>query len=167
MPNTERLREYTDAQLPSLELALSSKAPISLDLEKLELGFGLEKLREWLGPDDPLVKKVLGDRSPDDLANAAVSGTKLADPDFRKALWTGGKAAVEASDDPMIRLALQVEPDARAVLDRYKKEVEAKETAATEKISRARFLTAGTSVYPDATFTLRLTYGAVEGWDMA
>lgn len=164
-PNTERLREYTDAQLPSLELAIASKAPIALDLEELELGFALEKLREWLGPDDPLVKKVLGDQSPDDLAHAAVSGTKLTDPDFRRKLWEGGKAAIEASDDPMIRLARRVEPDARAVLDRYKKEVEAVETAATERISRARFLAEGTSVYPDATFTLRLTYGAVEGLD--
>ena len=165
LPNTERLREYTDTQLPSLELAIGSKAPIALDLEELEFGFALEKLREWLGPDDLLVKKVLGDQSPEDLAHAAVSGTKLVDPEFRKALWAGGKAAVEASNDPMIRLALVVEPDARAVLDRYKKEVEAVETSATERISRARFLLEGTSVYPDATFTLRMTYGAVEGWD--
>ena len=165
LPNTERLREYTDAQLPSLELGIAAKAPIARDLEELELGFALEKLREWLGPDDPLVKKVLGDQSPDDLAHAAVTGTKLDSPDFRRKLWDGGKAAVEASDDPMIRLARLVEPDARAVLDRYKKEVEAVETSATERISRARFLVEGTSVYPDATFTLRLTYGAVEGWD--
>lgn len=167
LPNTERLREYTDTQLPSLELSIGSQAPIALDLEELELGFALEKLREWLGPDDLLVKKVLGDQSPDDLAHAAVSGTKLVDPEFRKALWAGGKAAVDASNDPMIRLARLVEPDARAVLDRYKKEVEAVETSATERISRARFLLEGTSVYPDATFTLRLTYGAVEGWDEA
>ncbi|HXU30738.1 MAG TPA: S46 family peptidase [Thermoanaerobaculia bacterium] len=165
LPNTERLREYTDAQLPSMELVLGSKAPIALDLEELKLGFALEKLREWLGPDDLLVKKVLGDQSPDELAHAAVSGTKLADPGFRKMLWEGGKAAIEASNDPMIRLARLVEPDARAVLDRYKKEVEAVETSATERISRAQFLIEGTSVYPDATFTLRLTYGAVEGWD--
>jgi hypothetical protein len=167
LPNTKRLREYTDAQLPSLELAIGSKAPIALDLEELQLGFGLEKLREWLGPDDPLVKKLLGDRSPDDLAHAAVTGTQLGDPEFRKALWAGGKAAVDASNDPMIALARLVEPDARAVLERYRKEVEAKETSATERISRARFLIEGASVYPDATFTLRMTYGAVEAWDEA
>ncbi|MEP7009916.1 MAG: S46 family peptidase [Acidobacteriota bacterium] len=167
LPNTERLRDYTDTQLPSLELSLASKAPIALDLEEMELGFALEKLREWLGPDDLLVKKVLGDQSLDELAHAAVTSTKLTDPNFRKTLWQGGKAAVDASNDPMIRLARLVEPDARAVLDRYKKEVEAVETSATERISRARFLIEGTSVYPDATFTLRMTYGAVEGWDEA
>ncbi len=165
LPNTERLREYTDAALPTYELLLGSKAPIALDLEELKLGFGLEKLREWLGPDDALVKKVLGDRSPDDLARTVVRGTKLADREVRKALWAGGKAAIEASEDPMIRLARSVEPDARAVLDRQQKEVEAVETAATERISRARFLEEGTGVYPDATFSLRMTYGAVEGWD--
>lgn len=165
LPNTERLREFTDAQLPSLELAFASKAPIALDLEELELGFALEKLREWLGPDDLLVKKVLGDQSPDDLAHAAVTGTKLTDPEFRRKLWTGGKAAVDASDDPMIRLARLVEPDAREVLDRDKSQVEAVETSAIERISRARFLIEGASAYPDATFTLRMTYGAVEGWD--
>jgi hypothetical protein len=167
LPNTERLREYNDTQLPSLELGIGSKAPIALDLEELKLGFSLEKLREWLGPDDLLVKKVLGDQSPGDLAHAVVSGTKLVDPEYRKQLWAGGKAAIEASNDPMIRLARLVEPDARAVLDRYKKEVEAVETSATERISRARFLIEGASVYPDATFTLRMTYGAVEGWDEA
>ncbi len=165
VPNTERLREYTETQLPSLALEIGSKAPIALDLEELELGFGLEKLREWLGPDDPLVKKVLGDRSPDEVAHAAVTGTKLTAPAFRQALWDGGKAAIDASDDPMIRLARLVEPDGRTVLDRFIKEVEAKETSATERISRARFLIEGTSVYPDASATLRLTFGAVEGWD--
>ncbi len=165
LPNTERLRDYTDAQLPSLELEISSRAPVALDLEEMELGFALEKLREWLGPDDALVKKLLGDRSPDDLAHEAVSGTKLADPEFRKALWAGGKKAIEASNDPMIRLARLVEPDARAVLSRYKNEVEAVETSSTERISRARFLLEGSSVYPDATFTLRMTYGAVAAWD--
>src|SRR6185295_17010796 len=163
-PNSERMREYTDAQLQTMEREMGSQAPIIPDLEEVELSFGLDKLREWLSPDDPLVKKVLGKQSTEEVAHAAVRGTKLADPAFRLGLWKGGKAAVEASGDPMIRLALLVEPESRAVYLRNKNEVEGVETAASEKISRARFLEEGTSVYPDATFTLRLTYGAVAGW---
>jgi Peptidase S46 len=82
----------------------------------------------------------------------------------RRALWTGGQSAIDASTDPMILLAKGVDADARAWRKRYEDEVEAPTTSGSERIARARFATEGTKVYPDATFTLRLNYGKVAGW---
>ena len=134
------------------------------DYEKLRLAFSLDKMREWLGPDSPHVHKILGNESPQSLATSLIEGTELADPAFRESLWKGGKSAVEASNDPMIRLALAIDADARALRKRYETEVEAPRTRGEEMIADARFRVFGTDTYPDATFTLRVTYGAVEGW---
>jgi len=121
-------------------------------------------MREWLGPDHPVVHELLSKDSPDTLAKRLVSGSRLADPQVRKQLWDGGQAAIDASQDPMILLARQVDAPARAVRKRYEDEVEAPSQAAAEKIARARFKILGTSVAPDATFTLRLNFGTVQGW---
>jgi hypothetical protein len=164
-PNTERLREFTDAALPRIEQQLGAKLPIYPEVEILRLTFGLERMREWLGPDHPMVRNLLSKESPGALARRLVTDTKLADPAARLALWNGGKAAIEASTDPLIEFARLVEPDARALRKRYENEVEAPVQAASEKIARARFAALGTTVYPDATFTLRLNYGSVQGWN--
>ncbi len=163
-PNTERLREYTDAALPRLEQVTTAPRPLDPELEALRLTFSLEKMREWLGPDDVFVKTVLGDDSPQSRAAALVAGTRLTDPEARRALWDGGAAAIAASEDPMIVLARDIDPYARELRERYDDEVEAPIESASEEIARARFAIEGTSTYPDATFTLRVTYGAVQGW---
>lgn len=163
-PNGERMRAYTDTALPMLEQGLYAARPIDKEFEELQLTFSLEKMREWLGPDSRWVHMILGNEAPDALASSLVSGTKLDDPAFRKALWEGGIDAVEASDDPLIRLAANVDPGARALRKRYEDEVEAPRIRGEEMIADARFRLYGTNTYPDATFTLRVTYGAVEGW---
>jgi hypothetical protein len=163
-PNEERLREYTEAALPRLTQALGADTPVYPDLEEMTLTFGFERMREWLGPDASIVHAVLGTQSPDALAAALVTGTKLADPRVRMELWNGGVAAVEASADPMIVLARKVDPEARALRKRFEDEVEAPTQLAGERLARVRFKVRGTSVYPDATFTLRLNPGTVQGW---
>jgi len=163
-PNEERFREYTNSALPQLEQHLKAGTPVYPSLEKLTLSFSLERMREWLGPDDPLIKSVLGSESPDSLAARLVDGSKLADAKLRAQLWDGGTAAVDASNDPMIQLARQVDPAARAIRKRYEDEVEAPTKIASERIARARFKILGTSTYPDATFTLRLNFGTVQAW---
>src|SRR5215469_5092864 len=163
-PNTERLREYRDAALPRVQQRLLAPVPVYPELDKLTLSFGLERMREWLGPDAPVVRQLLVKDSPDTLAARVVDGTHLADPQVRKQLWEGGAAAVDASHDPMIELARSVDAESRAVRRRYEDEVEAPEEAASERIARARFAIYGTSVPPDATFTLRLNFGTVKGW---
>jgi hypothetical protein len=166
-PNEKRLREYRDSALPALTQGLFSPAPLFDELEILKLGFSLALLREALGPDDPVVKKVLAKASPDELAERLVKGTKLKDVAYRKKLWEGGKAAVAAAarDDAMIELALRVDPDARAVRTAFEDRIEAVVKRSSESLARARFELEGTSNYPDATFTPRLSYGAVEGWE--
>ncbi len=162
--NEDRRRAYTDAALPQLEQRLLAPAPVYPSLEKLRLSYSLEKMRETLGVDDPFVHKVLGIESPDSLADKLIDGTRLADPKIRKELWDGGAEAIADSDDPMIRIARIVERDASSLRKRYEDEVEAPIKAASEKIARARFLLYGTDSYPDATFTFRVSYGAVKGW---
>jgi hypothetical protein len=164
-PNSARFREYTDGALPRIEQQLGAKLPVYPELEALRLGNSLERMREWLGPDHPVVRRLLAKESPAALAQRLASETKLADPVVRLALWKGGSAAIAASDDPMIVLWRSVEPDARAVRKAYEDGVEAPLHHATERIANARFTAFGTSVYPDATFTLRLNYGTVQGWN--
>lgn len=163
-PNADRLPEYGDARLPLLEKELIDERPFYPWLEELEIGTWLSKAREHLTVDAPAVKRLLGKESPEALAKRLVSGTKLADPAVRKALLDGGLAAVQASDDPLIRFVLATDADARAVLQRYRAEYDAPVTAAQSRLSLARFAAYGDAIYPDATFTLRISYGSVQGW---
>jgi hypothetical protein len=164
-PNAERYREFTDNALPRFEQQLGAGVPVYTELEILQLSWGLERLREWLGPDHAMVRKLMSTESPEALARRLVTGSKLADPAARLALWKGGLAAINASDDPFIKLALSIENDARAIRKEYEDRVEAPLAQGSERIARARFAALGTSVYPDATFTLRLNYGTVQGWN--
>ena len=163
-PNSERIRAYRNTALPKLEQRLFAARPINKEFEQLQLTFSLEKMREWLGPDSRWVHTILGNEAPNVLASSLVSGTKLDDPAYRKKLWEGGVVAVEASDDPLIRLAAAIDPGARELRSRYEDEVEVPRVLGEEMIADARFQLYGTDTYPDATFTLRVTYGAVEGW---
>jgi hypothetical protein len=164
-PNDQRFREYTDGSLPRIEQQLGAGVPIYPELESLRLGWSLQRMREWLGPDHPMVRKLLAKEGPNELAKRLISETKLGDPAVRLELWKGGSAAIAASTDPMIVLARAIEPDARALRKQYEDTVEAPEELAGEKIAKARFAALGTSVYPDATFTLRLNWGTVQGWN--
>ncbi|MDY7232202.1 S46 family peptidase [Hyalangium rubrum] len=164
-PNAERLREYTDAQLPTLRQQLLREAPIPEELEVATLAFSLNRLRETLGADEPFVQAVLGREAPAELARALVTGSKLRDVKVRQALLEGGKAAVEASEDPMVVLARKVDAAARAARKRYEDTVEAVLKRSNERIAQAHLAVYGTTGYPDATFTLRLSYGAVKGWE--
>lgn len=164
-PNEQRLREYTDGALPRIEQQLGAGVPIYPELEALRFGWGLQRMREWLGPDHPVVRKLLSKEGPNELAKRMVNETKLGDPAVRLELWKGGSKAIAESTDPLIVLARSIEPDARALRKNYEDNVEAPEQIASEKIAKARFAALGTSVYPDATFTLRLNWGTVQGWN--
>jgi len=163
-PDAERLRGFNDANLSQLKVQLMSKAPIYPDLEVLQLTFSLTKIREELGSEHPFVKKVLGKESPRSLATRLVKGSKLADLKVREQLLSGGKAAIQASKDPLIQLAILVDPDARAIRKRYEEDVDAVVRKNSELIAQARFDVYGTQIYPDATGTLRLSFGAVKGY---
>jgi hypothetical protein len=163
-PNAERLREYTDAQLPSMEQRIVRPAPIEPDLEELTLAFSLRQLRDILGVDDPYVRRALDGKPPEVLARELVRGTKLGDAAVREALWKGGPEAVATSGDPLIAFAARIDPFARQVRKQYEDEVEAPIRKAGEQIAQAVVAVRGTSGYPDATFTLRLSYGQVKGW---
>jgi hypothetical protein len=162
-PNTERLREYTDAGLGRLKTALEAATPIYPAFEELRLSFSLERMREYLGPDHPIVKAVLGGKTPDERAHELLAGSSLADPKVRLTLLDGGAAATRASSDTMIVLAREVDAESRRLRKIYDG-VEGAQAVAQQRIADARFKIYGTQVYPDATFTLRLSYGAVAGW---
>ena len=163
-PNGDRLPEFSSARLPLAERQVFSPAPIYPEFEKLKLEFSLTKLREILGTDDPFVMQILGKESPEQVAKRLVDGTKLGDPALRKALWQGDRAAVDSSDDPFLKLVREIDSHARAIRKRYENEVSAVEQKNAELIAKARFAQLGNKVYPDATGTLRLSFGAVQGW---
>ncbi len=164
-PDGERLTDFHDVKLPAIEAQLGASAPVHPQLEQTLLAFSLTRLRQSLGADDDAVKTLLGKQSPEALASHAVSFTHLGDPKVRLGLWRGGTAAIDKSNDPMIVLARQVEPIARGLRDDWDNNVVAPQRQANEALARARFALAGTSVYPDATFTQRLSYGLVKGWN--
>ena len=165
-PDGERLEGYHDSQLDSLRFRLFSPAPVYPGFEAAILEGALKLSMEELGADDPFMKAVLSARTPAEVAKEAVEGTKLADPAFRKSLVNGGDAAIQASSDPMIVLARTIDRFDRQRIKTFEDNVESVETPAGEKIGQARFAVYGKSLYPDATFTLRLSYGAVKGYPM-
>jgi Peptidase S46 len=163
-PNRDRLREFSETALPLLQRDLYARVPVYPEFEEMTLSFSLERMREWLGPDHPVVRRLMSKESPDELATRLIAETKVDDAAFRKKLWEGGKAAVAGSHDPMIELVRSIDADARRIRKQYEDEVEAPIAAASRRIAAARFSAYGTNTYPDATFTLRLNYGAVQGW---
>jgi len=163
-PNDERLKEFSDARLPQLKQRLFSRAPIYPEFELFRLTYALTKMREQLGADHPVVKKVFGKRSPQEIAQELVK-SRLYDVKVREQLWQGGRDAVQASDDPAIAFARLIDPDARAVRKWHDEEIEPLETSGAERIAAAKFEIEGKSSYPDATFTPRISYGVVKGWD--
>jgi hypothetical protein len=166
-PNPERLREYRDSALPSLEQHLFSTAPIYKSLETATLSDSLANLREAMGADNEVVRKVLNGKTPDEVARQLISGTKLDDVAVRKQLYEGGEAAIQASTDPLIVLMREIEPQARAVRKQYDDQVDSVFRAQGTEIAKARFAQGGFSEPPDANFTLRLSYGAVKGYTEA
>jgi len=165
-PDGQRLDGYHESQLESLKFRLFSPAPVYPHLEQALLSDGLQMSREALGPDDAFVRATLNGQDPRLVVSQLIDGTKLSDPAFRKSLVEGGEAAVAASTDPMIVMARKIDPVMRETRKWVEDNVESVETAAGEKIGKARFAAYGKSLYPDATFTLRLSYGKVQGYPM-
>lgn len=163
LPSEKRLREFRDSNLASLELGLLSSAPIYDGLEEALLASALLRLERELGPADETVRLVLAGQSPEARAKALVTGSKLKDPALRKQLYNDPKA-LAASKDPMIVLARAIDPEARQLRRRYEDEVESVVKRNMAELSRAQFALDGTTRYPDATFTLRLSFGQVLGY---
>jgi hypothetical protein len=166
-PNADRLREYRESNLDSLKQQLFSPAPIYADLETAKLADSLSFLVEKKGEDDPFVREILQGKSPRDRAAELIQNSKLSDVALRHKLAEGGHDAVAASDDPMIKLARQVDERARAVRKTAEQQVEEPMRQAYAQIADLRFKALGTGTYPDATFTLRLAYGTVRGYQDA
>ncbi|HEY2118544.1 MAG TPA: S46 family peptidase [Candidatus Acidoferrum sp.] len=165
-PDGERLPGFHDAQLDSLKLRLFSPAPVYPEMEISRITSALQFDLDGIGPDDPFVKTVLDGRTPQQAATQLVTGTKVADPAFRKSLIDGGQAAIDASTDPMIVMARKVDLIRREQIKWFETNVQSEQDQAGEELGKARFAVYGKSTYPDATFTLRLSYGQVKGYPM-
>lgn len=165
-PSDQRLPEFADSRLPGVQSGLFAERPTYPELEQIRLEWWLSKTREWLTVDSPYARTLLGKESPEALSARLIEGTKLADPAVRRALWEGGLPAVQASTDPLIQYVLAIDADARAVRTEWDNKVKAPTDRASAQLAAARFAAFGDAVYPDATGTLRLTYGRVEGTDV-
>jgi hypothetical protein len=163
-PEAQRLPEYTNTRRAALEANLYSTAPIYDDFEKMKLANSLAFTQSEYGANHPLVKRVLKGKPPEARAAELIEGTKLKSVEYRKQVATAGVRMTNSGDDPMIDLAKDIDKEARAVRKRYEEEVVAVERANYAKIAHALFEEQGTKLYPDATFTLRLSYGAVKGY---
>jgi hypothetical protein len=164
-PNASRLDEFRDTRLDSLKATLFSTAPVYPEMEESLLGSWLAVGQKALGNADPFVKAALGGQTAAAVAKTAVSGTRLADPAFRKALVESGPDAIQKSDDPMLALARRVDPVMREVRSWIEQHVTNVEATAGERIAKARFAVYGKSVYPDANSTVRISYGTVLGYE--
>ncbi|MBA3514745.1 MAG: S46 family peptidase [Pyrinomonadaceae bacterium] len=164
-PNEARYEEFRDAKLESLKFNLFSPAPVYVDMEEAILASWLAEAQQTLGADDPFVRAALQSSTPAALAKSVVAGTKLSDVPARKALYEGGLEAIKKSDDPMITLARRLEPIIRELRAWNEEKIQSVETAAGQKIAAARFAVLGRNVYPDATSSLRISYGRVLGYE--
>ncbi len=174
--SADRLREYRDSNLDSLRFQLFSPAPLYPELERAKLTASLTFLAEQLGGEHELVKLVLAGKNPAARAEELVAGTKLFDPEERKRLAPPapepggpvppGPPAIDVSKDPMILLAKAIDAEARKLRTRYETEVEEPERQAYAALAGVRFLVFGNTVAPDATFTLRLAFGTVQGYEV-
>jgi hypothetical protein len=162
-PSDQRLPEFADSRLAGVETRLFAERPVHPALDQLQVEWWLSKTREWLSADDARVRAILGAESPEGLAARVIKNTTLADPRVRRTLWQGGLAAIRASADPLIRFALGIQEPTRAVRRAWEEAVQAPTDRASERLAEARFAVYGDSVYPDATGTLRLSYGRIEG----
>lgn len=164
-PDGQRLREFSDASLPAVQAGLFADVPLYTDFERMKLAWSLSKLREKLGVDNPVVKNILGKKSPEALAEEIVSTSKLGDSTVRKQMWEGGADAVKNSSDPALKLAQLIDEHARKFRTDYDQNIEPIQKAAASQLAKARFEFKGTQVYPDATFSLRLSHGVIRGWE--
>lgn len=153
----------TDAQRAQMATALGAETPIYIDMEEIRLRYWLSKTREYLTVDHPSVKALLGRESPEALADRLISGTRLADPAFRAQAVSMTTEELIAAD-PLFAFVAANDADAQAIGARWAAEVNAPTSRAAEKVAQARFAVYGTNQYPDATFSLRLSYGQVQGW---
>ncbi len=163
--NSKRLREYADSNWPSLELSLFSTAPVYENFEIERLASALQLIAELLGGNDPAVVTALNGLTPRERAEQLIRGSKLADVSVRKALYEGGKSAIDASKDSLVLFAKALDDENRMLRKRFEDEVESAERLGYAKIAAAQFAVFGETIYPDATFTLRLTYGTVKGYE--
>jgi hypothetical protein len=164
-PDGKRLEEYATANFPALRQRIEAPAPIYPEQEKTLIAWLLTKIREDLGTSDPDVRTLLGTQSPEEIAASLVDNTKLTDAKFRAQLLEGGAAAINAYHEPLMDFVRKVDPAARAVRGDFENNVQAVITKNAALIAKAHFALQGRSSYPDATFTLRLSYGAVRGYD--
>ena len=163
-PDGERLPQFHDANLQSLQFQMLSPAKIVTDTEKLYMKAALNLAQEKLGKNDAYVEAVLQGGAVDSTVDSLIDGTKLGDVAARKALLDGGESAIAASTDPMIVAARRVDPVVRETQRKMRETIGSVLTPAGEKLGMARFLAYGKDAYPDATFTLRLSYGTVDGY---
>jgi len=165
-PDGERLPGFHESQLESLKHRLFSPAPIYPELEIARMTSAIESAQKELGAGDSWVKGVLDGRTPKDAVSQLITGTKLTDAALRKSLVEGGQAAVDASTDPMIVMARRIDPVRREQIKWFEDNVQSVAQRAGELLGKARFAVYGKNTYPDATFTLRLSYGQVQGFPM-
>ncbi|HEY3972168.1 MAG TPA: S46 family peptidase [Candidatus Sulfotelmatobacter sp.] len=163
-PNSERMREFRDSNLPSFEQQLFSTEPIYKSLETALLTDSLSDMQDTLGKDDPDVQKVLQGKTAAEAAKEMIASTKLDDVAVRKQLYEGGQAAIDASTDALIVAMRAIDADARATRKQYEDKVESVVRRDGTIVAKARFAQSGFAQPPDATFTLRLSYGAVKGY---
>ena len=163
-PSGERLPQYADAGRESLLQQLYSEAPIYTDLDQILLADSIARTLEQRGFDDSLCQHILEGKNPSDRAAELIAGTELLSVENRKKVAAGGIAAIQQSKDPLILLAKIVDPEVRRIR-MITDQLDEQDKQAYAKISEARFAIQGTSVYPDATFTLRLAFGPVTGYE--
>ena len=163
-PDGERLEEYGNSNLPALRAQITTPEPVHAKLEQTLIAWWLTKVREYLGTEDPDVRRLLGKRSPEEIAAEIVGNTELGDPTLRTQLFEGGPAAISAYHDPAIEFARTLDRMSRVVRVDIEDNVRAVETRNAGLIAKARFKLDGKNTYPDATFTLRISYGAVQGY---
>jgi hypothetical protein len=166
LPDSARLAQYRGMGLDHIKQQIATTR-VDTAFERRALAATFAAWKEALPVTDPALVMALkaGGGDPDRAAAAIMATTTLADTAARRALIAGGAGAVAKSTDPLIALARTIEPVNRRLVERAAK-LDAIISSNAEKIGQAIFAAYGTSLPPDATFTLRITDGVVDGYPM-
>jgi hypothetical protein len=160
-PADQRPVAFSDERLSRVRSQMLRDLEFDKESEVMLLASTLEAAQKELPADDPFLIAMLQGRTPEAAAEALVNGTTLDDAAVRRALVEGGKNAVDASTDPMIVAARNVEALVLEVMERAEP-LNAAISANAELVGQAIFAAYGKALPPDATFTLRITDGVVK-----
>lgn len=163
MPESNRPMDYKGGALDSTKKKFFP-SNFNPDIEKMFLEYQLGFMSSVFGTSNEAFNRLLGGRTPTDAAHDLATTTFLGDSSRVVAMLNGSPDAILSSSDPFIQYMESIQKEASEMQARYQN-LSAREATQGQKLGHALYDVYGTSIPPDATFTLRIADGVVKGYE--